>query len=62
MAEERSIALPDMIKFWNWSMFDNFRQWVTGRRHGSTTNRPPVLTAPYDRQTYTIPNILPFGL
>ncbi|KAK4036440.1 Uncharacterized protein APZ42_014352 [Daphnia magna] len=62
MAEERSFGLPDAIKFWNWSMFDNFRQWVTGRRQIVTTNSSPVLISPYDRQASTISNILPLRL
>ncbi|XP_059353398.1 uncharacterized protein LOC132088429 [Daphnia carinata] len=62
MAEERSFDLLNAIKFWNWSMFDNFRQWVTGRREIVTTNRPPVLISPYDRQASTTSNILPLRL
>ncbi|XP_046445313.1 uncharacterized protein LOC124194949 [Daphnia pulex] len=57
--DERSLDLIDAIKFWNWNMYDNFRQWIIGRRHTTTTYRPVVVINQFDRPSYTNANVIP---
>lgn len=45
-------GLGSMIKYWNWSMYDRFRQWIAGRRHTTTTYRPIVVINQFDRPTH----------
>ncbi|XP_046631970.1 uncharacterized protein LOC124311491 [Daphnia pulicaria] len=59
MGDERSLDLMDTFKFWNWNMYDNFRQWITGRRHTTTTYRPVVVINQFDRPSYTNANVIP---
>lgn len=59
MDDERSLDLMDAIKFWNRNMYDNFRQWITGRRHTTTTYRPVVVINQFDRPSYTNANVIP---
>ena len=59
MGDERSLDLMNAIKFWNWNMYDNFRQWITGRRLTTTTYRPVVVINQFDRPAYTNANVIP---
>ncbi len=59
MDDERSFDLINAIKFWNWNMYDNFRQWIFGRRQTTTTYRPVVVINQFDRPSYTKANVIP---
>lgn len=51
MGEERMFGLGHMLKFWNWNMYDRFRQWVHGRRQ-TTTHSPVVVVNQFTRPSY----------
>lgn len=51
--------IAQALKFWNWSAFENFRQWIEERRRRTTTIRPiPVyIVSNPDNFSYPYNNI-----